>query len=155
MTSSGVEIEAGRQSIEVEVPIAEAFRIFVDEIDSWWPLATHSVGRQRATGCVFEGSVGGRIYEIQDDDSIHLWGTVAAWDPPARVVFSWHPGRDSDTAQEVELSFEESVAGRTLVELVHRGWERLGERGVEARKAYQTGWPGVLSGYVSRCSASK
>jgi len=140
-----------RHTVEVAVPAAEAFRIFVDQIDSWWPLAVHSIGGARAAGCVFEGRDGGRIYEADEDGSLHLWGTVTEWRPPERVVFSWHPGRDATTAQEVELRFVEH-GGRTTVELEHRGWESLGDRAAEARERYHSGWPGVMVHYVVRCS---
>lgn len=151
MDSSTGAIEPVRRTVEVRCTPEEAFRLFIEEIDSWWPLASHSVGREAATGCFFEGLVGGRIYETHRDGSLHLWGTVTAWDPPRRIVFSWHPGRDAATAQEVELRFSPAEDG-TRVELEHRGWERLGERGPDLREAYQTGWVGVLSRFVARSS---
>ena len=141
-------IEPVRRSVEVGCDPAQAFRIFTEEIDSWWPLATHSMGD--AEGCVFEGREGGRIYETHRDGSIHLWGTVTAWLPPQRLVFSWHPGRDAATAQEVELRFLE-IPGGTRIELEHRGWETLGEQASEVRQGYETGWPPVLARYVARC----
>jgi uncharacterized protein YndB with AHSA1/START domain len=145
-------IEPVRQAVDVALPVREAFRIFIDEIDTWWPLASHSVGQQKAVSCIFEGRDGGRIYESHDDGSLHLWGTVTTWEPPHRVVFSWHPGRDVATAQEVELRFVED-GNRTRVELEHRGWEALGDRAASARESYQTGWPGVLTKFISRCHA--
>jgi uncharacterized protein YndB with AHSA1/START domain len=151
MAESTPTIEPVRHSVEVAVPAAEAFRIFVDQIDSWWPLAVHSVGGERATGCFFEGRLGGRIYEAHHDGSLHLWGTVTEWQPPERVVFSWHPGREADSAQEVELRFIDRD-GRTVVELEHRGWESLGTQAAEIRERYHSGWPGVLVHYESRCA---
>ena len=144
-------LEPVRHSVEVGLRPGDAFSILVDQIDSWWPLALHSIGGQHATGCLFEGRLGGRIYETHDDGSLHLWGTVTVWQPPRRVVFSWHPGRDASTAQEVELRFEDLGTG-TRIELEHRGWEALGARAEETREAYQSGWPGVLSAYARRCS---
>lgn len=144
------KIDPVARSVQVSCTPRDAFRIFTDEIDSWWPLATHSVGREQTTACFFEGREGGRIYETQADGSLHMWGTVTVWQPPARVVFSWHPGRDADTAQEIELRFIEQSDG-TLVELEHRGWETLGERAAEVREAYQTGWLSVFASYVARC----
>ncbi len=143
-----------RHSIEVALRPEDAFRIFVDQIDSWWPLAIHSIGGARTTGCHFEGRIGGRIYETHDDGSLHLWGSVTEWQPPRRIVFSWHPGRDASTAQEVELRFEDLGAG-TRVELEHRGWEALGERAAEAREGYRSGWPGVLADYARCCSSQQ
>jgi len=149
--SNGHTIEPVRKTVEVGCTVAEAFRLFTDEIDSWWPLATHSIGEADAEACYFEGREGGRIYESDADGSIHLWGTVTAWEPPARVIFTWHPGRDASTAQEVELRFSESADG-TRVDLEHRGWEILGDRAVATRDAYEGGWVGVLERYVSRCA---
>ena len=144
-------IEPVRRSVEVRRSPTEAFRLFTDEIDTWWPLATHSVGEGKAIGCVFEGRAGGRIYETLDDGTLHLWGTVTVWEPPSRLVFSWYPGRDATTAQEVELRFLESGGG-TRVELEHRGWDVLGERGAEVRDNYETGWVPVLARYADRCA---
>jgi len=141
-------IEPVRRSVEVGCSVAEAFHLFTDEIDTWWPLATHSVGEADAEACYFEGREGGRIYETHRDGSVHLWGTVTAWEPPARVVFTWHPGRDASTAQEVELRFSDRD-GRTRVELEHRGWEVLGDRAAPTRDAYETGWVGVLDRFVA------
>ena len=147
-----VSLPPVQHSIEVAFPQAAVFRIFTESIDSWWPLATHSVGGDRVTGCFFEGAEGGRIYETTDDGSVHLWGTVTVWEPPHRFVMSWHPGRDSNTAQELELRFSPREQG-TLVELEHRGWEPLREKAKTARDSYETGWPGVLTRFVDCCAA--
>ena len=145
------KIEPVRKSVIVGCSVAEAFRLFTDEMESWWPLATHSIGQEDAKGCYFEGHAGGRIYETDADGAINLWGMVTVWEPPARVVFSWHPGRDAVTAQEVELRFGESDEG-TLVELEHRDWEVLGDKASETRAGYDQGWLLVLEGFVARCS---
>jgi uncharacterized protein YndB with AHSA1/START domain len=142
-----------RHSIEVPVSPDEAFRIFTEAIDSWWPLATHSVDSTKVTGCVFEREPGGRIFESHDNGSLHLWGTVTTWDPPESVVFSWHPGRAAETAQEIELRFVARGSG-TVVELEQRGWEALGDRAAEAREGYLTGWPPVLSRFADRCASN-
>jgi uncharacterized protein YndB with AHSA1/START domain len=155
MAESRSSIDPVRRTVQVSCTARVAFRVFTDEIDSWWPLAAHSVGQGRAVGCYFEGREGGRIYETLRDGSLHLWGTVTVWDPPRRVVFSWHPGRDAGSAQEVELTFEDQAGGSTRVELTHRGWEALGERGADVREAYQSGWSGVLERYVARCKVAE
>ena len=144
-------IEPVRRSVEVGCSVTEAFHLFTGEINSWWPLATHSIGEADAEACYFEGRDGGRIYESHGDGSIHLWGLVTVWEPPARVVFTWHPGRDASTAQEVELSFSECAVG-TRVDLEHRGWEILGEKAQQTRDGYETGWLPVLERYVARCA---
>ena len=140
-----------RNSLDVGCTADEAFRLFTEDLDSWWPLATHSIGEADAESCYFEGREGGRIYETHGDGSVHLWGTVTAWHPPERVVFTWHPGREALTAQEVELRFT-GISGGTRVELEHRGWEILGEKAQQTRDGYETGWVPVLERYVARCS---
>ena len=144
-------LEPVRRSVEVRCSATEAFRLFTDEIDSWWPLATHSIGGAHAEACYFEGREGGRIYESHADGSVHLWGTVTVWEPPVRATFTWHPGRDVSTAQEIELCFTALSEG-TKVELEHRGWEALGETALRTRSAYETGWVSVLERYEVRCS---
>ena len=144
-------IEPVRKSVNVGCSVAEAFRLFTEEIDSWWPLATHSVGQVDAVACSFEGREGGSIYETRSDGSLHLWGTVTAWLPPERIVFSWHPGRDASTAQEVELRFVATNDG-TRIELEHCGWEILGDKAQQTRAGYETGWVPVLARYVAHCA---
>jgi uncharacterized protein YndB with AHSA1/START domain len=138
------EITAIRKSVTVRRPIEEAFALFTDGIDTWWPLATHSIYGERAKTAVFEGRRGGRLYEISHDGEEGVWGTVTMWDPPYRIVHSWYPGRGEETAQEVEIEFV-AEGGRTRVEMEHRGWERAPER----RAGYDTGWDFVLGRYVA------
>jgi uncharacterized protein YndB with AHSA1/START domain len=126
--------------------VEDAFRGFTDDIGRWWPTHTHSIHGADCAGVVFEHGVGGRLYEVSPKGSV-LWGTVRTWDPPRAVVFSWHPGREASTAQEVEVTFERVESG-TRVRLVHRGWDALGEKAVEARTQYDEGWVGVLELYT-------
>jgi uncharacterized protein YndB with AHSA1/START domain len=137
------------KTIEVEAPVAEAFRLYTEGIATWWPFATHSVEEDDVETVVFDGREGGRIYERAKNGAEHLWGTVIAWDPPNRVVHTWHPGRGEETAQEVQISFEADGPG-TRVELVHTGWEKVGDRAAEMFGNYDTGWDYVLGKYVER-----
>jgi uncharacterized protein YndB with AHSA1/START domain len=78
---------------------------------------------------------------------------VLVWDPPHRFVMTWHPGyEDPEQHTEVELRFREQGEA-TLVELEHRGWERLGERAMEARNGYNMGWDFVLGRYTAGFAA--
>jgi uncharacterized protein YndB with AHSA1/START domain len=138
------EIAAIRKSVTVRRPIEEAFALFTDGIDTWWPLAKYSIYGERAETAVFEGRPGGRLYEISVDGEEGEWGTVSVWEPPNRVVYSWHPGRGEETAQEVEIEFV-AEGDRTRVEMEHRGWERAPEK----RAGYDAGWDFVLGRYVA------
>ena len=144
-------IEPVRKEIQVSLSPEAAFRLFTDGIARWWPLRSHSVGEEKAESCVFEGRVGGRIYEIMQGGRQAEWGRVLSYEPPRRVVFSWYPGRTQATAQEVTLTFTPVEAG-TLVELVHRGWETLGEKAQEMRRGYHTGWDTVLDEFRQHAS---
>ncbi|HSN68464.1 MAG TPA: SRPBCC domain-containing protein, partial [Thermoanaerobaculia bacterium] len=94
-------------------------------------------------GCFIEPFAGGRIYERARDGEEHEWGKVVAFEPPQRLVMTWHPGHDRVT--EVEVRFTPSDEG-TYVELEHRGWEAYGEDAEKARNEYANGWPGVFTG---------
>lgn len=147
--SLNVEITPVEKTVQVPLSAEDAFQLFTQGLDTWWPLKTHSMGEEAAETAVFERRAGGRIYEIQKDGTRVEWGTVTAWEPPKRVVFTWHPGRGSETAQEVEVRFSKQ-GDDTQVQLIHRGWERLGEKGKDTRENYNQGWDTVLGSYVSQ-----
>jgi uncharacterized protein YndB with AHSA1/START domain len=126
---------------------ADAFRRFTRELDRWWPRHTHSVAGERCEEVVFEEGVGGRIYERAGDQT-REWGRVVEWEPPRRVVFTWHPGREPTTAQEVEVTFETVPTG-TRVRLIHSGWETLGRAALETRARYEGGWATVLGDFLA------
>src|SRR6478609_9471673 len=77
-----------------------------------------------------------RLVERAVDGRTSVWGEVLAWEPPHRLVLTWHPGGDPDDASEVEVRFTASEGGGTRVELEHRGWERFGESAMLRRHAY-------------------
>jgi uncharacterized protein YndB with AHSA1/START domain len=136
------------KSILVECPPERAFQVFTGGIDGWWPLETHSVGKERVQRAVFEEHVGGRIFEVWDDGSEHEWGHVTLWDPPHRVVYSWRPNLERVAFTEVSVRFQ-AEGQATRVELDHRGWERFGADAAEARASYDGGWETVLGRYVN------
>ncbi len=78
---------------------------------------------------------------------------MVEWDPPTRIVHTWHPGRSPETAQEVELRFRRERDG-TRLDLTHRGWETLGDEAQELLGSYDTGWDFVLRRYVERAQTS-
>jgi hypothetical protein len=148
MDANTTSIAPIRKTVDVPWSVEAAFDRFTTGLGAWWPLDTHSVGRDKTTGVTMEGRVDGQLYETQSDSTRCAWGTVTIWEPPARVAFTWHPGREPDGAQKVEVTFHARPEGGARVELVHRGWERLGDRGAEVREGYVSGWDGVLALYV-------
>jgi uncharacterized protein YndB with AHSA1/START domain len=137
------------RSVRVSWPVDRAFRRFTEEIGSWWPLRTHSVGQGNAETVVMEGRVGGRILErIRGGGEAH-WGTVTAWEPPSRVAFTWHPGQTPESAGAIEVRFRAEGDG-TRLELTHSGWEKFGTMAAKARRGYGVGWRYVLDHWADR-----
>lgn len=141
---------AVRKSVTVGWAPEEAFRRFTTEINDWWPTETHSVGQDASVQLMFETNEGGRVYERTADGVETEWGKMLAWEPPARFVMTWHPGRDAEGAQRLEVAFHPEGDG-TRLEVVHSGWENLGdkERIDAALAGYDEGWDMVLGRYVA------
>ena len=139
---------AVRRSVTVNRSVEDAFRLFTEGMATWWPLDTHSIGKDGVDpeAAVLEGREGGRLYERMADGHTSHWGTVLVWEPPTRIVLSWEL-RPDRPATEVEVRFS-PVGEGTRVDLEHRGWERLGERATEVRKGYSEGWEHVLAAYA-------
>jgi uncharacterized protein YndB with AHSA1/START domain len=136
------------KSVTVAVPVERAFHVFTEGIATWWPLRTHAVDTERSDTVVMEGRVGGRLFERTPAGEEHLWGTVTAWEPPHRIVYSWHPGRGEESAQEVEVRFSPEDEG-TRVDVRHWGWEKLGDRMTETVASYDEGWDKVIACYAA------
>ena len=81
-----------RKTVTVPVTPQRAFELFTARIGEWWPLATHSVGEDQATGVVFGEGIGGSIVESLADGATSVWGTIILWDPPHRVAYTWSAG---------------------------------------------------------------
>lgn len=140
------------KSVTIAAPVEHAFRVFTEEIHTWWPLRTHAVDTEHSEAVVLEGHEGGRLFERTPAGEEHLWGTVVLWEPPRRVGYSWHPGRGAETAQEVEVTFTRQ-GDETRVDVRHRGWEKLGDRLDETIASYNDGWDLVLRRYVEAANA--
>jgi uncharacterized protein YndB with AHSA1/START domain len=141
------------KSVTVAAPVEDAFRVFTEEIHTWWPLQTHAVDTEHIETVLMEGREGGRLYERTTGGEEHVWGIVLAWDPPHRLGYSWYPGRGAETAQEVEVTFTPSGDG-TRVDLRHWGWEKLGDRLDETVGSYNEGWDKVLARYAQAAERS-
>jgi uncharacterized protein YndB with AHSA1/START domain len=136
------------KSVVVPLSLEQAFGLFTERMGTWWPLGGRHSLFEHAKTAVVEGRVGGRVYEISADGEEGLWGTVIDWDPPRRLVYTWHPGRGEETAQEVQVVFVAEGDG-TRVALEHRGWDRAPDK----RGSYDEGWDSVLGRYVEAAAA--
>jgi uncharacterized protein YndB with AHSA1/START domain len=136
-----------RLSFFVACPPGHAFDVWTRQISRWWP-ADHTATGAAGSEVVLEGRPGGRILERTAAGEEIDWGEVSIWEPPRRLVYWWHLRRDRADATEVEIAFRDSPGG-TLVEIEHRGWERLGAAGPDWRQANQGGWATLLPHYVA------
>lgn len=130
-------------AIDLAVPAETAYEAFTRRFGEWWPVATHSLSRTATTRCQLDSTPGGAVDELAPDGARHVWGQVTSVDPGRRIRFNWHPGRESDTAQWIEVVFE-PMPGGSRVTLTHGGWEALGEIGPLLRQEYVPGWRYVL-----------
>lgn len=144
--NDAVTLEAVRKTVTVDCAVEEAFRIFTDDMRSWWPTESHSIHGNAVRDVVFEGREGGAVYEVSEKGERGHWATVVAWDPPTRLVLAWEVSPRS-TGTEVEIRFT-AEDGRTRVDLEHRGWERIAD--ASERESYDTGWEYVLAEFEER-----
>ncbi|NEK56528.1 hypothetical protein GCU56_01390 [Geodermatophilus sabuli] len=128
-----------RQSTVVGSDRAHTFEVFVATIGAWWPVEPFSAGGDRVREVTFEQRLDGRVYETWADGTTVDWGTVLAWEPPARFAMSWLV---TGAATEVELTFTALGAARTLVAVEHRGWEALSDAELSADCALPGGYTG-------------
>jgi uncharacterized protein YndB with AHSA1/START domain len=141
-------IEPIRIAFEVACPASQAFEVWTRRISTWWP-ADHTVTAEADLTIVLEGRPGGRIYERTATGVEHDWGEVLVWEPPSRLVYSWHLKRDRGDATEVEIRFIAGEARLTRVEIEHRGWDRLGGDATDWRDRNRGGWASLIPHYVA------
>lgn len=147
-----------RKSLLVRASRDVAWRVFTAKIGSWWPLASHKIGKTAAVDVVIEPHAGGSWHERGDDGSTCPWGRVLVWEPPARLVLTWDITADwvydPSLGTEVEVRFVEHDEG-TQVELEHRKLDRYGARRDEMRRVFDTegDWGKLLALFAGRAEA--
>ncbi len=131
--------------IELDLTPRQAWAAFAEDFARWWPVRTHSLSRDAATRCELEPRDGGLVTELAPDGTTHRWGEILAVEPGQRIRFSWHPGREPDSAQWVDVRFVAQGDGCRAT-LTHGGWEALGEIAPILRAEYVPGWQQVFAG---------
>jgi len=58
--STSTDANSVRKVVSVQAPQAVAWRVFTEQMGSWWPLANYKIGKANATDAVIEPRVGGR-----------------------------------------------------------------------------------------------
>ncbi|HET7234917.1 MAG TPA: SRPBCC domain-containing protein [Actinomycetota bacterium] len=151
-----MSIESILRSVTVRCDPERAFRLFTEEMGSWWPVRTHAravtefededLKVERVEFQTFEG---GSVLEHMSNGETLPWGEVVAWDPPRSFVLAWKPHPRPTPPTEVEVRFT-AQGQHTIVELEHRAWERLGEDVEEIRAGYSEGWIVTLERFRAR-----
>lgn len=139
---AGTDPNSVRKVVRVKAPPAIAWRVFTEQMGTWWPLAHYKIGKAQAVDAVVEPRVGGRWYERGDDGSTCDWGRVLSWEPHTRLVLSWDITADwqydPNLGTEIELRFIPEGKDGTRVELEHRRLDRYGARRDEMRRIFDT-----------------
>jgi uncharacterized protein YndB with AHSA1/START domain len=147
-----------RKTLLLDCPREHAFRVFTASMGRWWP-ATHHVGELPFRDIVIEPRSGGRWYEIDTQDRQGQWGQVLAWEPPQRVVLSWHLDTkfqfhpELSKASELDIRFHSVGPAQTRVEFEHRHIERHGEGYEKLRDMLDGGWVSILDEYTRHALA--
>jgi len=147
-------------SVVVRAPVERAFKVFTEEMGSWWPAAHHIIEAELAE-MRFEPWPGGRVYDVGVDGSECDWSRVIAYEPPHRVVLAWcidlnwKPEADPERASEIEVRFRAQGEGVTLVELEHRELQRHGEgwEGLREMFSRPDAWQATLEALAAALAA--
>lgn len=147
-------------SVVVNAPADRAFKLFTEQFDRIKPREHNMLGVDIAES-VFEPRVGGRVFDRGADGSECQWGRVLAYEPPARILFTWDISptwqieTDPDRSSEVEVRFVEDGPDRTRVELEHRHLDRHGDGwdGMRAAVSSDQGWPLYLHRFAAVADA--
>ena len=134
-------------SFDVDCPADHAFNVWTSKIGTWWP-PDHTVSGD-PDDIVLESGPGGRIYERTSTGERHEWGEVTGWEPPRRLSYLWHIGRERATATEVEITFVDQGAMRTRIEIVHSGWDKVGEDAETRRDQNRSGWDALVPRFMA------
>ena len=144
-------MDAISKSISVDAPVDVAFKVYVEEIDVWWPrqgkyrytFAPEGIDPDRI---LFDAREGGSFYEVFSDGTTYEIGRVTAYEPPHRFVYTWKaPDWPADTSVEVTFTAD---GERTVVEVNHTGFESAGLPS-EMASGYDDGLEEILSVYAN------
>lgn len=142
----------------IDVPCSQekAFRVFAEDMASWWPLDKRSMSLMKtgkpAKTVRVDAKPGGQIVEIWHDDTELLWGTIKEYDPHSWITMDFHMGLPPETSSLVEVKFTALGNELTRVELTHSKWEGFGDMAEMMRDGYSSGWVLIFEeGYKSAC----
>jgi uncharacterized protein YndB with AHSA1/START domain len=141
-----------RLSYEIACPAPHAFDVWTTRLSTWWPKG-HSSSGDPSTSVALEPRHGGRLFERTSDGREIEWGRVTLWDPPSRLSYTWHIGREPAEATNVELTFVALDDATTRLDIVHAGWENLAADAQAYREANAGGWNALMPNFVAAATA--
>ena len=151
-----MKVEPIRQTVTVRSDPERAFELFTEHMGTWWPVESYSRKVSELEGedveverLEFQARPGGSVLEHLSDGRILPWAQVIGWHPPDSLVMAWRPHASPQPPTEVEVTFRARDGG-TLVDLEHRGWERLSgdfRRGLY--EIYARGWITTLECFAT------
>ena len=111
-------------AIRVPATPEDAFDAFTDDIGLWWrPSALFQLTPRGDGTLSFENRE--RLITSLANGTVFEIGRVTAWEPGARLAFSWRQATfRPDQVTTVEVTFE-VVGDETRVTVTHRGWDQI------------------------------
>jgi uncharacterized protein YndB with AHSA1/START domain len=143
-------------SVQGTVPLTreEAFEIYVDHIDTWWPRRgvfpySFAPATARPRHIRFEPKPGGRFYETFEDGTEYVIGHVTDWEPPRSITYTWRdPTWEGETV--IDVTFTPAENG-TQVTCNQSGFAAASVP--HLAPYYQIGNRQTLSGFFAHCRA--
>lgn len=147
-----------KQNLTVSISADQAFKVFTQELNSWWPKEFTWAG-DALKKIAIEPRENGRCFEQGPHGFECDWGRVLEWDPPHRIVFTWQidpdraPQPNPEKASEIEVVFEGGNV-KTEITFIHRNFEKHGEHAETYKEAMSSpkGWPYILNNYKEAVS---
>lgn len=151
-------IEPLIKTITVPCSQKNAFEVFLDRMDTWWPLGKFTVSAmagQPARAIRVDARVGGQIVEVGSDGTEVVWGNIVTLERHSRLEMEFHIPRPGDvvtTRPLLELDFAALGPTETRVTLRQSNFEALGDMGAPVRGGYEFGWKMIFEGgYQAAC----
>lgn len=138
------------------VPLSkeEAFDVYVNQIDTWWPrqgIFPFSFAPQETLPLHirFEPKEGGLFYEEFQNGKKYVIGEITKWDPPNLIKYTWKdPAWKGKTTISVSFT-QENI--NTEIALEQSGFTEAGQP--DLPPFYEIGNRQTLAGYVAHCIA--
>ena len=137
-----------RRSIHIKAPPERVWREFedIERMKSWWGVLIADPVAGKANGqrlVEYEPRTGGRaVMEVElDGEPVRYGGSIVVFDEPRELTFEndWIPNRGwlQPTLITIRLT---PMLGGTMVELLHHGFEHVGETAQDDHAGYEGGW---------------